>query len=189
MSCFFSEKVLCCQHGFASTPQSHCKLLVVTVGSCFKNPQVTTFRVRVKNLKVSFGIWKADLQVEPEISEMVPAKLIFGERTHAFLQCGRHGIFSQDRKWLTSKCMGTKDLFGGVGFQPRTEIKPHLAPYYTPTGQRNGGVSGISCRRSMAKPPESLESLKYWFANIRFLPTLWRVGDITLHEAFGVVGS
>jgi len=26
------------------------------------------------------------------------------------------------------------DLFGGVGFQPRTEIKPHLAPYYTPTG-------------------------------------------------------
>ncbi len=51
---------------------------------------------------------------------------------------------SEDRNSLTSNALGTKDLFGGVGFQPRTEIKPHLAPYYTPTGARNGGVSGIS---------------------------------------------
>lgn len=121
MSCFFSEKVLCCQHGFASIAQSNCKLLVVTVGSCVKNPQVTTFRVRVKIPKASFRIWKVDLQVEPEISEMFPVKLIFGRRTHAFLQCGRlvdMAFLAVDSKWLTSNAWVPRISLVELDFNP-----------------------------------------------------------------------
>ena len=39
--------------------------------------------------------------------------------------------------WLPLHCDLSQDARpGGVGFQPRTELKSHLAPYYTPTGQR-----------------------------------------------------